>query len=471
MSTSANGNGASHGSLAATRKTKPWVATSVLSMGLFVISLDVTVLNVAVFPLSADLRPGPGLLEWILDGYTLTLACGVLAAGAIGDRYGRRRLFACGLMLFTVASVAGAVANSGLVVLSARLLMGAGAALVMPSTLATIGALFPRPRERRWAVAWWALMAGLGGLSGPLLGGYLVQHYGWRAGFWINVPVLVLTLAACRWVPETRDRDAPRVDVRGAALSGMAVFSLVFVIFWSGQHGWGWPAWSGLAASAATSAGFVMHSRRTPEALLPAGLWRVSRFRVSVLVLAASAFCFFGALLLVMFHAQARLGDSPASAGARLLPLVGGMLVGFAVAAVTPPAAERAVTAGGMVLFAAAYLPLVSTMDADGSRLAWFAAIAGTGAGMAVLPATMTVLTCVPPNRAGVGSAVNDATREVGAALGIAVTASLLTGPYLSGDVTRQHTALQQAAVAGAAVALLTVAAAIGTRRTAGHPA
>ncbi|MFJ6752765.1 MFS transporter [Streptomyces sp. NPDC091266] len=435
-------------------------------MGLFVIGVDITVLNVAVPSLAAHLRPAPGMMEWILDGYTLTLACGVLAAGAFADRYGRRRAFAGGLVLFLLASLAGAAATSAPVVLGSRLVMGAGAAMVMPATLATISTLFLQPQLRRRAVACWVLVAGLGGLAGPLLGGQLMQHYGWRAGFWINVPVLAATLAACRWVPETREDQAPRVDVRGAALAGAAVLGLVFAIIHGGHHGWGGPAALALAASVACGTGFTVHARRTPHALLPSGLWSTGGFGASMVVLAGTAFCLFGALLMATFHAQARLGDSPASAGARLLPLAAGMVLGAGIAAgVGPRWDERRVVAGGMLLIAVSYLPIATAADVCAGRLALFLVTAGAGAGMAALPATLTVLACVPAGQAGIGSAVNDATREIGAALGIAVTAALLTGPYTTGGIAQQHTALQQTAAAGGAVALLTAAAA-GAGRT-----
>ncbi len=446
-------------------RVRPWVATGVLCMGLFVIGVDITVLNVAVPSLAAALRPAPGVLEWILDGYTLALACGVLAAGAVADRYGRRRAFASGLVLFALASLAGAVATSAPLVLAARLVMGAGAALVMPATLATISTLFLQPHLRRRAVACWVLVAGLGGLAGPLLGGQLIEHYGWRAGFWLNLPVLAATLLACRWVPETREPEAPRVDVRGAALAGAASLGLVFAIIHGGHHGWGWPVALALTASLACGAGFAGHARRSPQALLPSGLWRTGRFSASVVVLACTAFGLFGALLMATFHAQTRLGDSPASAGARLLPLAVGMALGAGIAtAVGPWRGERIVSVGGLLLMAVSYLPLFTGSDVGAGRLALFMVAAGTGAGLAALPATLAVLACVPAGRAGIGSAVNDATREIGAALGIAVTAALLTGPYTTGNVAEQNTALQQTAAASSVVALLAAAVASAGR-------
>ncbi|MBQ1095045.1 MFS transporter [Streptomyces sp. b94] len=314
--------------------------------------------------LQSGLRPGPQGLLWVADGYTLALACGVLAAGAWSDAHGRRRAFSLGLALCGAASVGGALATGTGQVVVARLVMGCGAALLMPSTLSLITVVFPDPAARRRAVALWTFVASLGALAGPVIGGVLVGHYGWRGGFWINVPVVVLALAATgRWVPESQHPRPGQADRTGTLVVTGGLLDLVWSIISGPVRGWTNPAIGATPRRCCRPGSFT-------TGVSPPQPW-----------------CWPGC-------------SSPCSARCSA-----GMLLvasGFAFLALAPP------TAG--------YGPALG-----------YQLVAGFGAGLAAAPATEAVLGAVPGERAGTGAAANDLIREVGGTLGIATLGSLLT--------------------------------------------
>ncbi|EPH46081.1 putative MFS-type transporter [Streptomyces aurantiacus JA 4570] len=405
-----------------------------LCVGLYLLGLDLTVLNVAIPDLQADLRPTVAEVHWIVDGYALVLGGTVLAAGTVTDRTGRRLSYACGLTLCAAASVLGALAGAPWQLIAARCGMGAGAALMMPATLSLIRNLFTDPRERRRAIAVWTAVLGAGGLTGPLVGGWVVEHFSWRAVFWLNVPLALVTVAAAfLLVPESRVRRGERLDVAGALLSACVLLTLVGAVIEGPVRGWTSPVvLGGFALAAALLTVWARQQRRSPHPLLPPELLRDARIGIGALALALMSFALFGALFVMTLQLQGVMGHTPWEAGVRTVPLPAALAVGaFAGQPLIGRHGERPVVALGLVLVSLGLGVLATTAPGSGyGRLVLFQALAGLGAGMTAVAGTEAVMGAVPAARAGLGSAVNDATRQVGSALGVAVQGSLLATLY-----------------------------------------
>ncbi|MGW0393480.1 MFS transporter [Streptomyces sp. NPDC003042] len=421
-------------------------AAAAVCLGLFILGLDLTVLNVAVPDLQSDLAPTTAQVQWTVDAYALVLGGTVLAMGAITDRWGRRRSFLSGLALCAAASTAGALAGTPGHVIAARCAMGAGAALLMPATLAVLHHLYPEPALRRRAISAWAVVGGLGGLSGPVIGGWLVEHFSWRAGFWINLPLAAVAIVlALALVPESRATHHSTFDLPGAALSAGSLLALVWAVTESPHRGW--TSGSTLVAfttAAVLLAAFLTRQRRIAHPMLPPALLRLPGVSAGAAALALMSFAMFGALFVLTLYLQGVLGYSPFQAGLRTLPLPGGLAVG-AVAAV-PLAARlghKPPIIGGLSVVAAGFVVLAGTgPDSGYSRSAVFQLIVGVGAGLVAAAATDLVMGAVPQDRAGLGSAINDATRQVGSALGVAVQGSVLAAVFtshLTDSLTRAH--------------------------------
>ncbi|MGW9434249.1 MFS transporter, partial [Streptomyces decoyicus] len=267
-------------------------AAAVVCLGLFMLGLDLTVLNVAVPDLQGDLDTSTAQVQWIVDGYALVLGGTVLAVGAFTDAWGRRRSFVCGVAVCAGASLGGALSGHPWQVITARCVMGAGAALLMPATLAALHHLFPEPHLRSRAIAAWAAVGGMGGLCGPVIGGWLVEHSSWRAAFWINLPLAaVIIVLALALVPESHARRRSGFDVPGAALSAAGLLALVWSITESPHRGWTSPAaLTGFAVAALLLAAFVGRQLRTPAPMLPLYLLRVPGIGVAAVALARMSF-------------------------------------------------------------------------------------------------------------------------------------------------------------------------------------
>jgi len=443
------------------RRGRAWAVVVVVCAALFLIGLDFTVLNVAVPGLRRDLAPTLAGLQWIVDGYALALGGCVLTAGALGDRYGRRRAFLAGLLVCAAASVLGATGDSTARLVTARCGMGLGAALFMPATLSTVVHVLPDREDRRRAIALWAAVAGIGALAGPVLGGWLVEVYGWRAAFWLNVPVVAVILAAALpLVPESRHRQAARLDGLGGALSAAGLLALVWGIIEAPGRGWtSAPVLAALGAGLLLLATFVGWQLRCPEPMVPVELFRRGPVGPASMSLALMAFAMFGALFLLTLYLQQVRGLSAWAAGVRMIPFSVGLAAGAALAPL--PARRlgaRAPVAGGLLLVAAGFA-LLTGLEADSGPAAvlGFEVVAGFGSGLIAPIATEVVMNAVPAGAAGVGSALNDATRQVGSTLGVAVLGSVLA-TVSDGDPARFTEGLAAAARVGGAVALLAAA-------------
>jgi len=408
-----------------------WAAALVVCSGIFLLGLDFTVLNVAVPDLQRDLGPSVAQVQWVVDGYALVLAGLVPATGAVTDRLGRRRAFVAGLAVCGAAAAWGASSSHAWQLVAARGGMGAGAALLMPATLSIITTLFPEPGPRRRAIALWTAAGGVGGMAGPVVGGWLVEVFSWRAGFWVAVPPAAAGIAAALLVvPESRAAGAGRVDARSVALSATGLVALVWAIIESPARGWtSPPVLTAYGVAAVLLVAFTRRQARVRVPVLPLPLLRRPRIGLNAVALAMMSFGLYGALFLTTLHLQGVLGHSPWEAGVRTLPLAVALAAG-AVAA--PPLlarrGERMPVVAGLAVVTGSFA-LLSTVDASSGYppVLAFQLVAGFGAGLVATAGTEAVMGAVPPDRAALGSAINDVTRQVGACLGVAVQGSVLT--------------------------------------------
>jgi EmrB/QacA subfamily drug resistance transporter len=432
-----------------------WWALVVLSIGLLVISLDNTILNVALPDLSSDLGASSSQLQWIVDSYLLVFAGFLLTAGSLGDRFGRKRALTIGLVVFGAASAVSALATTPTALIAGRALMGIGGALIMPSTLSIVTATFPA-NERGKAIGAWAAVAGLGIAIGPVAGGWLVEHASWHWVFLVNVPFVLFALAAGhRLVPESRDPKQARLDPIGAAISTTGLATLLWGVISAADRGWGDGMVVGaLALGAAVMALFVWFELRTEAPMLDMRLFRNPRFSAASLGITMAFFVLMGLIFFLTQYLQSVLELSPFEAGVRMLPIAGGLMVAGPMSAkLAERFGAKVIVAAGLALVAGA-MALLAQADVDGPSglIAGALALMGFGMGGAMAPATDSIMGSLDEAHLSVGSAMNDATRLVGGALGVAVLGSLITSHY-GGAMDSAPAAAQDSVGAAHAVA------------------
>lgn len=420
----------------ATVARRRWWALAVLNLSLFAIIMDNTILNVALPTLAKDLKASGSDLQWIVDAYVLVFAGLLLSAGALGDRFGRRGALSGGLVVFAGGSMFAMTVDSASMLIAARALMGVGGALIMPATLSILTNIFTDPKERAKAIAMWASVGGLAVALGPVVGGWLLEHFSWSAVFAINIPLAAIALAAGRFVvPTSRDPETPPLDVPGALVSIAALGSLVWALVSAGESGWtGAGPLTGFAVSAAATVAFILWERHTPHPILDISFFKNRRFTAASLAVMLGYFAMFGAMFLISQLLQFVLGYSALDAGIRLLPFALSMSV---FATVSTKLVERlgtkVVVVAGMATFAAGLL-WAAGVGAGGTYSDYLPAmlLMGTGVALTWAPTTESIMGSLPAAKAGVGSAVNDTVREVGGALGVAVLGSVLASQYAS---------------------------------------
>jgi EmrB/QacA subfamily drug resistance transporter len=413
-----------------------WYTLGVLCLSLLVIVVDTTIVNVALPTFARDLHASSSGLQWIVDAYTLTFAALLLLAGAIADRYGRQRALAAGLAVFAAGSLAAAFTQTTSELIAARAVMGIGGAFIMPATLSIITAVFTDHAERTKAIGLWSAVSGLGVAIGPVAGGWLLAHFNWDSIFLVNLPIVVVALVAGYWlVPASRAAGAGRLDLAGAALSVAAFTGLTYTIIEAPDNGWLSVRTLGLGAlSLALLALFVAFQARAEHPMLPLRLFRNPRFSGAGLSITVLFFALSGVTFLSSQIYQFVLGYSPLAAGVRALPSAAALAVFSPVgAALAKRAGVRVPVTLGLAAVAAGLLIFAQASASSGyGHYVLAMVIVSAGIGLAMSAATSASMRELPPAMAGVGSAVNDTTRNMGSVLGVAVFGSITASVFAS---------------------------------------
>jgi EmrB/QacA subfamily drug resistance transporter len=431
----------------------------------FAINLDTTIVNVALPDLTRQLGAGTRSLQWVVDGYNLAFAALVLTGGSIGDRFGRRPVLLLGLVGFAAASGIGALSGSVGMLVGVRFVMGGFAALIYPTTLSIIANTFPERSERAKAIGVWGAVTGLGVAVGPVTGGLLLAHFWWGVVFVALVPVaLVAAALTYAVVPESRQAGQSRLDLPGLVSSSAAIGLLVYTIIEAPQHGWGSPrSIAGFVITAVIVAVFIAIERRQAQPMLDLSLFRIPAFSAASGAVTVAFFALFGFIFLITQYFQFVRSYGTLSTGVRILPVAASIAVGSVLGArvVAGRVGTRIVVVTGLLMFGAAFAWIaVSSTFEPYWQIAAQMVLMGAGLGLTTAPATESILSVLPPAKAGVGSAVNDATREAGGALGVAVIGSVFSSIYLhhlahsSIATLPSHLALRARSSVGAALSI-----------------
>jgi EmrB/QacA subfamily drug resistance transporter len=418
-----------------------WLTLLVLCVSLIVIVLDNTILNVAIPTLSrAESQGGLGAtasqLQWIVDAYTLVFAGLLLTAGSLGDRFGRYRFLAIGLAIFGVGSALSAFATSADMLIATRSLMGIGGAFIMPATLSIITNVFTDPTERGKAIGVWAGVSAVGLGIGPITGGFLLEHFWWGSIFIVNVPVVIIGLVlGYFFIPESKDPTHAQLDPVGAVLSIVSLGALLWAIIEAPSQGWGSPEIiAGFVIGAALLVGFLMWELHSSHPMLDMHFFQNPRFSAASGAIALVFLSLFGTLFLLTQYLQSVLGYSTVEAGAVLLPQAVAIMIGAPLSSVwVQRFGNKIVVATGLAIVTGS-LVLFSTFTPDSSVLHVIVITVMMGAGMAnvLAPCTDSIMGSLPRAKAGVGSAMNDTTRQMGGAIGVAVFGSIMASHFTS---------------------------------------
>ncbi|POX59862.1 MFS transporter [Streptomyces sp. Ru62] len=417
----------------ARRDPRRWWALGALVASMLVLGFDTTILNVALPTMAEQLGATTGQQQWMADAYVVVFAALMLPAGLLGDRFGRRRMLVAGLGVFLAGSLLGSLAGDVNAVIAARAVMGVGAALIMPLALSVLPSLFG-PGERTKAVGLISAASALGMPLGPIIGGWLLDHFWWGSVFLINLPMAAIGIAACVFLlPETSDPASPKVDVPSTALTATGLGALIYAIIEAPERGWADPLVLGTAAaSAVLLTGLVLRERRAVRPMLDMALLGRRGFLLNTLAATLVMFVLSGLMFVLPQYLQAVLGNDAFGTGLRLLPMMGGLLV--AARGAQPVVARfgaRAVVGAGLVVLAfAALLGSRTTVDSGYGFTALWLSITGIGFGFSVVPAMDGALGALPADRAGSGSGLLMTLRQVGGAIGIALLGSLLAGAF-----------------------------------------
>jgi MFS transporter, DHA2 family, integral membrane protein len=413
----------------------PWWTLAVLCLSLVMVVLGNTVLNVALPTLVRELHATSTELQWMVDSYALVFAGLLLTAGALGDRFGRKGALVIGLVIFGGASFASTFATEPVHIIATRAVMGLGAALVMPATLSILTTVFP-PTKRAQAIAIWAGFAGAGAAIGPIAGGWLLEHFYWGSVFYLNVPVVLIALIGGRFlVPTSSDPEHATFDLVGAGLSIVGMGALLYGIIEAPTYGWTDPLPVAAFVLAIVVLGtFGWWELRHPNPMLDLKFFRNPRFSAASAAISLNFFAMFGTFFLLTQYLQVVRGYSPLGAGLRTLPMAFTMMFAAPMSArFVQRFGPKRVMSTGLALVGLG-LALMSQVDESTSYsiLALFLVIAASGMASTMAPATASIMSSLPMRKAGVGSAWNDTTRELGGALGVAVLGSIAGSAYTS---------------------------------------
>jgi len=416
--------------------SKPLVLAALL-MASFVINLDTTLVNVALPTLTRELGATTAQLQWVVDAYNLVFAALLLTSGSLSDRFGRKGMLMAGLAVFGLASFAGGYATSPAELIGARAVMGLGAAMTFPATLSLLTGVFTLRKERALAIGLWGATGGLAIALGPIVGGFLLEHYHWSSIFYTLGPVSLAVIAlVARFVPGSKHPAPHRLDVPGLVLSGAFMGLLVYTIIEAPGRGWTSAAsLLGFAGAAAALIAFIVGERRTDQPMLDVRLFANMRFSAASASVTVAFFTLSGFIFLMTQYFQFVRAYSPLSAGVHLLPVAISVAVGSTAGTrLAVRLGTKAIVAAGLALQAGFYFWVASDITPTFSYgiIAIQMVVYGLGMGLTSAPATESIMGAVPAGEAGVGSAVNDSTRLLGATLGVAVIGSVYASLYAS---------------------------------------
>jgi DHA2 family multidrug resistance protein-like MFS transporter len=416
-----------------TATKKEWIGLAVLAFPCFLLSMDFTVLHLAVPKLTADLAPSSTQLLWIVDIYGFFIASSLITMGTLGDRIGRRKLLLIGGAAFGAASAVAAFAGSASTLIATRALLGVAGATLMPSTMALIRNMFHDEHERRFAIAMWINAFVVGGAIGPILGGVMLEHFWWGSVFLLNVPVMVtLLILGPILLPEFRDPNPGRIDVPSALLSLLAILSVIYGIKRIAQDGMGSRQLLAIAIGLALAIVFVARQKKLEHPLIDLELFKEAPFSASVATQLVATITFGGLYLIVSQYLQLVLGLSPLRAGMALLPAtVVGIAGTFAAPAIVKRFPARYVMPAGM-LFTTIGMIAITRINPSSSLALLVGAymVMSFGINIAITLTTDMIMTIAPPERAGAASGISETSAELGAALGIAIMGSISTFYY-----------------------------------------
>jgi len=456
-------------------RSKPVILVALL-LAAFLVNLDTTLVNVALPAMVRQLHATTTQLQWVVDAYNLVFAALLLAFGSLSDRFGRKGMLLAGLAVIGGASLAGGFTTTPAQLIAARAVMGLGAAMTFPATLSLISNVFIERRERARAIGLWGAIAGVAIATGPIVGGWLLEHYNWPSIFIAMVPVAaVAAVLVALAVPTSKDPDAAGVDIPGLVLSSATMALLVFTIIQAPTYGWtAGRSVTGFAVSAVLLAAFIAWERRAAHPMLDVRLFRNMRFSAASGAVTVSFFTLFGFIFLITQYFQFVRGYGPLSTGVRLLPVAASVGVGsVAGTQLAVRAGTKLVVTTGMVAMAGFYGWIAATISATLAYgiIAAQMVVYGLGLGLTSAPATESIMGAIPRAKAGVGSAINDSTRLIGGTLGVAVIGSVYASVYASRLATTMPAAVPApvAAIAHQSVGAAYVAA--STIAALGHPA
>ncbi len=413
-----------------------WWTLGVLCLTVIVIAVDNTILNVALPSIQRDLHATGAELQWMVDAYTIVFAGLLLTAGSLGDRYGRRTLLLFGLGWFGVFSVVAGMAGSSLSLIVSRALMGVGGACIFPTTLSVLTNTFRDPRERARAIGMWAGVSGIGIVLGPILGGLLVEHLGWASVFYVNVPVCAAAIVGTiLFVENSRDPHESPLDPVGALTSIVGLGALLFGVIEGPDSGWSSPkVVTGLVVGALFLAAFAAWEAYTPRPMLDVKFFRNPRFSAASATITITYFALFASTFLLTQYFQFILGYSPLKSGVMLTPVAVGLML---AAPLAPRWVERIGTKRVVIYGLALVMVGMACYGSDAIMSSFTLGLCvrfvyGIGMGLVATPVTESIMGSLPPSRAGVGSAINDTTRQTGGAVGVAVLGSVFAARYHS---------------------------------------
>ncbi len=417
--------------------TRPAWVLAVVALAVFIGNVDGTIMNVALPTLSRDLGATTTELQWIVDAFALVFSGFLFASGTLGDRFGRRRLLVTGLAVFGACSLAGAWSSSTTELIALRAGTGLGAALLFPATLAIISDVYRDPSSRAKAIGIWGAVAGLAVAIGPVLGGWLLEHFWWGSVLLVNVPICAVAIVAVLVVvPPSRDPDASKLDLGGGVLSVALVTTVVWTIIEAPDAGWSSTrTLVGFAVAVLLLGGFVVYEIHHASPMLDLRLFRSPDLVAATLAISIAFVALLGFIFGVSQYLQLVQGYSTLAAGVRIVPIAVAVAVSSAMAPgiAATFGARRAATAGLAVMAAGLGLATALSPTSGYGLVAAALVFIGFGVGLTTTPSTNLIMGAVPHTQAGVGSALNDATRELGGTFGVAILGSLLVSGYRQG--------------------------------------